>query len=804
MGIRQPQPPRPRRRIVVAAGRLAVGYARTVVVLRWLIALFWIGAAVAAAIFLPPVGTGGQGVGNLVPSSAPAARAEADSLRLFDVPVLARVEVVQRDPHGLSPAAQELAIRRAAAIDSSKQPISQRPIPGAIPITNTLKLFPGSREDSTTAITYLLFRTDQSVDEQVQQAERFASSIHEPGDSLVGVTGPIPARKAQTDLILAWLPWLEVATVSLVALILGLYFRSFGAPLLTLAAAAVAYVIALHVLAAVAQQAGLTVPQDVEPVVVALLLGVVTDYSVFFLSGYRRRLEAGEPRVAAAVRTAAAVAPIVFVAGLIVAASSSALLAARLGFLRAFGPALGLTVLISLFVAVSFVPAVMTIAGPRLFLPGRRRPESAGAATAQHRTGTADQGTAVADEAPTTARRRLGRFTTARPVAAVIAIVCIAALGAAGLGLTKARLGFPLISGLPASNEVERAAAAAQQGFAPGVLSPTELLLRGSDFDSRIKQLAALQAELERDPGVAGVLGPALPASVRSRSGSLGQAGSGVPLPGGVPPGLLTLSPTDARGVLVSRDGSAARLVVILRKDPLGPTGIDALHRIKSEMPEMLRRAGLSGVQPLYAGDTALADDAIRFTLADLVRVAIGVLLISLVLLAIFLRALIAPLYLLAASVLALAASLGLAVLVFQVILGYPGITYYVPFAAAVLLVSLGSDYNIFVVGRIWEEAKVRPLREAIAVAGPRAARTITIAGVVLAGSFAVLALVPLIQFREFAFVMVVGVLLDSFLVRSLLVPSLIALFGRASWWPLRAPGPAAEPPPEQPATEAA
>jgi RND superfamily putative drug exporter len=73
-------------------------------------------------------------------------------------------------------------------------------------------------------------------------------------------------------------------------------------------------------------------------------------------------------------------------------------------------------------------------------------------------------------------------------------------------------------------------------------------------------------------------------------------------------------------------------------------------------------------------------------------------------------------------------------------------------------------------------------------VAGPRAARTITVAGVVLAGSFAVLALVPLQQFREFAFVMTVGILLDTFVVRSLLVPSLIALFGRASWWPWHGP----------------
>jgi RND superfamily putative drug exporter len=132
----------------------------------------------------------------------------------------------------------------------------------------------------------------------------------------------------------------------------------------------------------------------------------------------------------------------------------------------------------------------------------------------------------------------------------------------------------------------------------------------------------------------------------------------------------------------------------------------------------------------------------------------------------------------------ALLASLGLTTFVFQGLLGHDHLTYYVPFAASVLLVSLGSDYNIFIVGRMWEEARQRPLRDAIAVGARRATRPITIAGLTLAASFALLAIVPIQPFREFAFAMVVGVLIDSFLVRSFLVPSLVSLFGRASFWP--------------------
>src|SRR5690606_31131818 len=101
----------------------------------------------------------------------------------------------------------------------------------------------------------------------------------------------------------------------------------------------------------------------------------------------------------------------------------------------------------------------------------------------------------------------------------------------------------------------------------------------------------------------------------------------------------------------------------------------------------------------------------------------------------------------------------------------HQGLAYFVPFGAAVLLLSLGSDYNVFLTGRIWQEARGRPLREAVRVAGARAATPIAIAGLVLAASFALLALVPLRAFHQLAFAMTFGLLLDAFLVRTLLVP---------------------------------
>ncbi|MGI8721984.1 MAG: MMPL family transporter, partial [Geodermatophilaceae bacterium] len=305
-------------------------------------------------------------------------------------------------------------------------------------------------------------------------------------------------------------------------------------------------------------------------------------------------------------------------------------------------------------------------------------------------------------------------------------------------------------------SEPRVAADAATQGFAEGILSPTVLLLRDADLADRRRNISVLEGMIESQPGVAGVIGPD---DIQIR--------------------------TDL-GLFVSHSGDAARLLIVLDDGPLGATAVDTLMRLQQRMPELLERANLSGTRTGFAGDTAISAEIVDGTQDDLGRISIAALAVNLLLLILFLRALVAPLYLLACSVLALAASLGLTTFFFQTVLGHDGLTFYVPFAAAVLLVALGSDYNIFGVGHIWQAARRLPLREAIVTAVPQTTRAITAAGITLAVSFGMLALVPLRPFRELAFAMFVGILLDAVVVRSLLVPTLLVLVGRRSSWPSR------------------
>jgi RND superfamily putative drug exporter len=571
--------------------------------------------------------------------------------------------------------------------------------------------------------------------------------LSRPGDHVVGVTGTVPAEYTQGLIIQNDLGWVELFTVLAIAVIVGLRFRSLGAPLAALACAAAAYLLAVRVVAWFAQRAGVSLPPDLEPVLVVLLLGVTTDYAVFFLDGMRGRLADGvppslpqahpilprsHPRLRAARLAAAEFAPIIFAAGVIVAAATASLAVARSDLLRAFGPGLALTVLTAMAVSMTLCPALMAVFGGSLFrpVPSRLR---------QPRWNL---------------RVRAARLAAARPMALLIAAACTAGLFAAAWGARDLRLGSPLIRELPASSQVAQASAAAADGFSPGILSPAEVLVIGPGVARQTAALARFQHELAAQPGVAELAGPAsLPASA-------GQ-----------------LNP------MLAGSGDAARFVLVEQADPLDATAIGRVRALVGDLPRLARAAGLTGARFEVAGQTALISDSISAVFADLGRIALAIMVVTLVLLALFLRSALAPAYLLAASILAVFAALGLTLLICRAI-GYGSLVYFVPFAAGVLLVSLGSDYNVFVAGRIWEEARRRPVPDAVAVAAPAASRAITTAGVALAASFAMLAVIPLEQFREIAIAMAAGVIIDAVAVRSLLVPALVALFGRLGMWP--------------------
>ena len=716
-------------------GAVTSAYRRVVVVGRWLIVGGWIALAVA----LPPAapstqGTIGSDVGALLPAESAAVAAQQRSLEKFDVPAVSQVAVVVHDPGGLSLLTQaDVALWALSFVQASEEgrtPPGAGQIVGAVPVPAVTP---------QTAVTYLYTSPGTSPEVTVALARGYAAHFANQAPVQTWVTGVLPGQLAQRSYLYSRLDFVEFATLAVVAVVVAFVFRSFSAPLAVFAVAGLGYLVALRLLRVLTDRLGFPFPDDLQPLLAALLIGVVTDYSVLFLFACRDHLVQGAHRHVAAARAAVSEGPIVTVAGLTVAGGTAALLAANFPVFRAFGPAMALTVLVGLAVSVTLVPALMAILGRWLFLPW-------------------DPARWAAKLRRRTARRTglLMRIVVNRAGAAVAALLAAGILVVAAAPIVNMRLDASFTGPLPTEDAVREGVDLLDASGVGGVIAPTEILLEEVDIASQRDALAAMQMAIAGEPGVARVLGPAQN-----------------PLP-------------EEFGVVLSRDGTAARYIVVFAGDPLGGETIEDFETLTTALPTLAADAGLPDVTISVTGQTAIAAELAAITRQNLVITLLTAFGIELLILILYLRALLAPLVLLGCSALGVAAALGLTVLVFQQVLDATGLTFYIVFATAVLLLSLGSDYNVFTVGSIWREAGRHPLGRAIARAMPATARAVSAAGLILAATFAMVAFIPLDTFRQLAFTMTVGLLLDTFVVRPVLTPAVLTLLGRWAGWPSR------------------
>jgi putative drug exporter of the RND superfamily len=320
-------------------------------------------------------------------------------------------------------------------------------------------------------------------------------------------------------------------------------------------------------------------------------------------------------------------------------------------------------------------------------------------------------------------------------------------------------MGVNMIEGLPPEAEPNQALRVVGDAYAPGILAPTVLIVRRESVALDRERLTALHRRLEAAPGVAAVIGP-----------------EQQPLPFPV-------------GVVLAPSNDAARLMLLLEDRPHTAAAINDLRALRDRVPSLLDEVGLQGAEYGFAGDTAVGLELIDITVRDIAVVGAAMLLVDLLLLIWFLRAVLAPLFLLAASVLVVLTALGVTGLAWSLIDPGTGFSFYIVVPIIVLLVSFGVDYNLLVVGRIWHEAESMPFSEAIVEGVTRESPPIAAAGLTLAASFGLLALVPIQPFQQLAMAIAVGVLIDTFFVRPYVVPAGLALLGsRLSRWPARVP----------------
>ncbi|WP_143232568.1 MMPL family transporter [Alicyclobacillus vulcanalis] len=330
--------------------------------------------------------------------------------------------------------------------------------------------------------------------------------------------------------------------------------------------------------------------------------------------------------------------------------------------------------------------------------------------------------------------RWLGRSVVRRPLA--VALSGAVALATFALVAPHARTTYDLLSSFPADMPSREGYQVLTRHFSPGAIAPVDLVIQGGDAEKARAALARM-------------------ADVKQ-----------------------------ATELEENRAVDASLVQVLLNVDPYSQAAVNAIPALEREAANAAHIAGQAPVRVLAAGETASEADTQAITARDtrvvipIVLAAIGLLLFA------YLRSIVAACYLLATIVLSYGAALGIGWLVIRGLLGEPAMQGAIPLYAFVFLVALGEDYNIFVMSRIWERWRHEPLTSATAGGVADTASVITSAGLILAGTFAVLASLPIQVLLQFGIVTAIGVLLDTFVVRPWVVPAITVLLGDAAGWP--------------------
>jgi putative drug exporter of the RND superfamily len=528
---------------------------------------------------------------------------------------------------------------------------------------------------------------------------------------------------------------LLVAAFGVVLLILLVVYRSPLLPLLVISTAGMALVVSLAVAYFLARQGWIDVNGQSQGIASILVVGAATDYGLLLVARYREELRLEQSRFTAMrVALRQSWEPIVASGGTVIL-GVLCLLFSDLGSNRGLGPISAVSIAFAMLAALTFLPAVLVLLGRAAFWPFRPRYGDEQA----HGRGWQRVATAV------------GR----RP-ARVLIWTLVGLFALAAFLPTFDDDGIPLSEGVRGGSPSAAGQEALARHFDAGGASPAVVITPADGWED----VAAAAADVDGVVGVAPFAGePSGPPT-------------GEPAEPVVVDGLVRLDATLAD----APDSAAAQETVA-----------DLRTAVRDVDPEAL--VGGTSAQDLDTQETAARDLAVIVPL---------VLLVITVVLALLLRAIVAPLLLVATVALSTAATVGVGALVFEYLFDFPGSDPQVLLIGFVFLVALGIDYNIFLMTRAREESMRHGTREGMTRALAVTGGVITSAGLVLAATFGALTVLPLVILIQLGFLVGFGVLVDTFVVRSLLVPAAVHLIGDTVWWPSRLAKRSANPEPDR------
>jgi len=730
-------------------GRICVRY-------RWVVLAVWACGTVLAVVLLPSLSSVTQSDNSsFLPASAPSERAEALAAPLQGAASLTSVTVVAASRTSGPLSAADLSALRSLSVRLARVPRVARVLRAEV-----------SADGEAAQIT-VQAALPQSVGLSASAQATLCADLRAavraggpPAGLAVHLAGQVATRVDNNAVGTSSGSKVQWVSIAFVIVLLVSVFRSVLAPLVAVIPAVVVVLASERLTAVAAVHLGLGISQIASLLLIVLILGAGTDYALFLMFRVREFCRTGSAAPDAIARAVAAVGEtITFSAGVLIAALGS-LAFATFSLYSGLAAPLSIGIGLMLLAGLTLLPALLAVLGPAAFWPSSVR------------TGAEVSGWWG---------RTCARITGRPLLVLLLGLTVFGALAAtAGTyppyyrGYVAAGFGGPVTA--PAGSDSAAGNALLAAHFPATAVNPTLIVMRlrtpaWSDADG---MFAAEQA-LDQDPQFTDVSGPFDPA---------GDA--------------LTVSQFEsasrvAGSAFISADGLTVGFATQLAAGNATTTAAAlAVPAVRLDAARAARLAGATAVgvtgQPAFTYDIAQLSDNDLHTVIPIAVTVIAVLL------ALVMRSLVAPLYLIASVVLSYFSALGLTVLVFMRAAGQPGLTFILPFLLFVFLLALGEDYNILVMTRIREEATRLPLRTAVGKALSVTGGTVTSAGLVLALTFGVLAVVGSASagpanvrtIVDVGVGLALGVLMDTFLVRTLLVPSVVVLIGRWNWWPSR------------------
>lgn len=561
---------------------------------------------------------------------------------------------------------------------------------------------------------------------------------------------------------------LLLTALAMVFVILIFVYRSILLPIIVLMTSIFALSASIMLVWWLAKNDYVDLNGQVQGILFILVIGAATDYSLLFVSRYREALYKYKSKFEAIkVAYKGAFEPIIASGGTVIV-GLMCLLLSDLKSNKALAPVGGIGVAFAVIAALTFLPAVLYALGRSSFWP--IRPSADPAAAKRHKQRLAkgfwhNIGVMVNKHAALTA--------TLSAIVLVVLALFSTQLKADGVAQSDLILG---------KSEARDGQAELSRHFTAGSGSPAQIIVP----ENLVNQVVKVVDDTKGTDGV-----NAVATGVEAGIKPLGEAENKIKdkirsgIEAKTPANTRTFVPIDAMveaaypfkdAVVKTADGKSL-LQVTLSDKADGQAAKNTILRLRDRLSELSNKV-------YVGGPTAVQLDTLEASIRDRMIILPAVLIAITIILMILLRSIVAPIILLVSTVLSFAATLGVAALLFNHVFGFPGADPAVILFGFVFLVALGIDYNIFLMTRVREEALKRGTAEGVIKGLVVTGGVITSAGIVLAATFAALGVIPILFLFQIAFIVAFGVLLDTFVVRSLLVPALIRDIGSFVWWP--------------------